>query len=301
MARGTIPKEPKRPPQLTMPRDEARDKIMSRHTLGQSLLERQKGSIGNQQQLDDAEAEARKWSIFNVDLLRRLFDQPEYADAYSEAGRSMIMMLERDLGRDIRDHLEWLTAKLRNLESLSERIDLFDVVPIVAAQAAANPLAAEALLSASKREVFIVHGRDNEAKSVVARFIEQCGLKAIILHEEADEGRTVIEKFEQTSNVAFAIVLLTPDDVGGLAPIDSDTRGLAPRARQNVILELGYFLGKLGRKGVCALRKGEVEIPSDFAGVIYTPLDAAEGWKITLARELSRAGLEIDPAKAFGL
>jgi len=104
---------------------------------------------------------------------------------------------------------------------------------------------------------------------------------------------TVIEKIEKYSDVDFAVVLLTPDDIGGKKG-DAD---LQPRARQNVILELGYFISKLSRANVCALKKGDVETPSDFAGVVYTPMDEAGGWKLTLARELKAAGISIDYAK----
>ena len=109
--------------------------------------------------------------------------------------------------------------------------------------------------------------------------------------EQASQGSTIIEKFETHANVSFAIALLTPDDAGSL---DSETAAPRPRARQNVIFELGYFIGRLGRKNVCALTKGEVEIPSDYSGVVYVPLDAGEGWKIGLVKELKAAGLSVD-------
>jgi hypothetical protein len=113
------------------------------------------------------------------------------------------------------------------------------------------------------RKVFIVHGHDDGAREAVARFLERLGFEAIILHERANQGRTVIEKVEAHGDVGFAVVLLTPDDEGC---VKGDT--LVPRARQNVILELGYFIGRLGRKRVCALKRGDVEIPSDFGGVV---------------------------------
>jgi len=138
--------------------------------------------------------------------------------------------------------------------------------------------------------VFIVHGHDGEARETVARFVEKLGLVAIILHEQANMGRTVIEKVEANSDVSFAIVLLTPDDVGRSVASDD----LEPRARQNVLLELGYFIGKLGREKVCALKKGALEIPSDFAGVVWENMDNAGGWKQALARELEASGQTID-------
>jgi len=137
------------------------------------------------------------------------------------------------------------------------------------------------------RKVFIVHGHDEGAREMVVRFLEKIDFEVIILHEQANRGRTVIEKVEVHGDVSFAVVLLTPDDEGckiGGSP--------QPRARQNVILELGYFIGRLGRSKVCALTKSNVEIPSDFAGVVYEPLDGQ--WRNALARELEDAGFEID-------
>jgi predicted nucleotide-binding protein len=145
------------------------------------------------------------------------------------------------------------------------------------------------------RKVFIVHGHDDGAREAVARFLERVGLEPIILHEQANRGRTIIEKFEAHRDVGFAVVLLTPDDEGcekGGTP--------RPRARQNVVLELGYFVGVLGRDQVCALRRGDVEIPSDMTGVVYVPFDNSDGWKQSLGRELEAAGFEIDWSKAMG-
>jgi predicted nucleotide-binding protein len=145
--------------------------------------------------------------------------------------------------------------------------------------------------------IFIVHGHDDAAREEVARFIAKCELNPIILHEQASGGRTVIEKLEHYSDVSFAVVLLTPDDKGGEA--DLSLERMRPRARQNVIAELFYFIGKLGRSHVCAIRKGEIEIPSDIGGVVYTPMDAAGAWKATLIRELEAAGHHIDWGKAL--
>lgn len=142
----------------------------------------------------------------------------------------------------------------------------------------------------ASNKVFIVHGHDGEARETVARFVEKIGLSAIILHEQASRGRTIIEKVEANSDVGFAIVLLTPDDVGRAASSETTE----PRARQNVLLELGYFIGKLGRDKVCALKKGTLEIPSDFAGVVWETMDSAGAWKQSLARELEASGLSID-------
>jgi predicted nucleotide-binding protein len=139
------------------------------------------------------------------------------------------------------------------------------------------------------RKVFVVHGHDEGAREAIARFLERIGFEAIILHEQANQGRTVIEKVEVHGDVGFAVVLFTPDDEGA-----KTGEPLKSRARQNVVLELGYFIGRLGRERVCALKRGDVEIPSDFGGVVYAAFDDGGGWRQTLANELQAAGFEIN-------
>ncbi|HEY3899585.1 MAG TPA: nucleotide-binding protein [Chthoniobacter sp.] len=155
----------------------------------------------------------------------------------------------------------------------------------------------EHLMPTNTTDVFVVHGRDNEAKETVSRFIERLGLNPIILHEQANKGRTIIEKFEDHAEVQFAVILLTPDEVGRLA--SEPSAELELQARQNVIFEMGYFLGRIGRERVFALKKGDVQVPSDYDGVVYTPMDSAGAWKMHLVRELKAAGFEVDANKAF--
>lgn len=138
--------------------------------------------------------------------------------------------------------------------------------------------------------IFIVHGHNTEVKQSVARVIEKLGLKPIILHEQANSGMTVIEKFEKHSNVGFAIILLTDDDEGK-SKREAD---LGNRARQNVILEMGYFIGKLSRSRVLPLYSEGVELPSDIHGLLYVPLDKAENWKFSIVKELNAVGYTVD-------
>jgi predicted nucleotide-binding protein len=153
------------------------------------------------------------------------------------------------------------------------------------------PFSREPQKALGKKAVFLVHGHDEAAKESTARFVEKLGLRAIILHEQPNAGKTVIEKFEAHSNVGFAIVLLTPDDIGAPRNKSNETK---PRARQNVILELGYFMGKLGRGRVCALYKEGVEIPSDYQGILYIQMDSAGAWRMALAKEIKNAGIDVD-------
>ncbi len=146
----------------------------------------------------------------------------------------------------------------------------------------------ERVLDMSK--VFIVHGHDNGAKQEAARFIEKLGLEAIILHEQVSQGKTIIEKIEENTNVGYAVILYTPCDLGK-AKEDIDLKN---RARQNVIFEHGYLIGKLGRERVSALVKGNIEKPNDLSGVVYIDMDNGGGWKVLLAREMKSVGYDID-------
>lgn len=142
-----------------------------------------------------------------------------------------------------------------------------------------------------KTKVFLVHGRDNELKQEVARFVAQLNIAPIILHEQASQGMTIIEKIEAYSNVGFGIVLYTPCDVGYEKNHENNKMG---RARQNVVFEHGYLIGKLGRNRVCALVKQEVEKPNDISGIVYIPYDGNGGWKLEIAKEMHNAGYDID-------
>jgi predicted nucleotide-binding protein len=168
------------------------------------------------------------------------------------------------------------------------------IVPVrVGADAKNNPSKGSEMTDTTNK-VFIVHGHNEEMKQAVARVLAQLKMTPIILHEQANERATIIEKFEKHADVGFAIVLLSGDDMAYPAKgLPADAR---PRARQNVILELGYFVGKLGRSGVFALymRGVSIELPSDFAGVVYTEYDTAGHWKFELVRELKARKYNVD-------
>ncbi|OIN79103.1 TIR domain-containing protein [Mycobacterium malmoense] len=149
-------------------------------------------------------------------------------------------------------------------------------------------------ISAARSEIFIVHGRDDGQKEAVARLVQ--GLtkrEPVILHEQASGSDTVIEKLERISGTAaFAIVIATGDDVGRLKDAAQDQD--CPRARQNVILELGYFFGLLGRRNVLLLFEPGIDRPTDTDGIMRIELDTGRGWRIELANELEQAGFEVD-------
>jgi len=152
-------------------------------------------------------------------------------------------------------------------------------------------IAENALKSLDKSKVFIVHGHDEAAQSKAARFVEKFGLEVVILHEKASSGRTIIEKIEHYSDVGFAIVLYTPDDIGNVKGKADDLNG---RARQNVVFEHGYLVGKLGRGNVAALVEAPIELPNDISGVVYINIDEASAWQLQLAKEMKQSGYDID-------
>ncbi|MBE7156906.1 MAG: nucleotide-binding protein [Rhodospirillales bacterium] len=142
------------------------------------------------------------------------------------------------------------------------------------------------------KKVFVVHGHNDSLKTSVARLLSKLQLDPIILHEQPDRGRTIIEKFFDYADVAYALVLLTADDRGGSVSEPHDTHKL--RARQNVILELGFFVGRLGRDRVAAIYESGVEIPSDYSGVLFIPFDAGGIWQYQAAKEMKAVGLKVD-------
>lgn len=141
-------------------------------------------------------------------------------------------------------------------------------------------------------KIFIVHGHDEAAKQTMARTLEHGGFEPIILHEQASSGRTIIEKIESYADVSFAVVLYTECDLGRAKEKECEDEQY--RARQNVVFEHGYLIGRLGRERVCALVKGKVETPGDISGVVYIPMDDAGAWKMDLAKEMQNIGITVD-------
>ncbi len=299
MARKTTstPSKPE-PALLVKPREEVRAQILARIEMVKQIVST---PVQSGEGLDAVRAAYKKWDEYNSEFLRRAFTTTEYAEEYNWFGMGVVAMRQQSLGEQANELSKRIIQKRDRLTSLVERLDLIDEQPGVSAQLAAQPVVPR-VASTDTNKVFLVHGQDDAAKAIVARFISGCGLEPIILHEQANGGRTIIEKFEKEADVGFAVILLTPDDVGGIRRgNDFVSDELKLRARQNVILELGYFAGRLGRDRVAALKKGDVELPSDIAGVVWTPMDGADAWKMSLARELKNAGYDFDVAKALGI
>ncbi len=269
-------------PKLRVSKEEARKKIEAQIDKGEQLSSRQINTHG---ELVKATMESDNWSRYNKDLLAILFSPaPEHDYEHSlnfeeEKNLQITYRLIDPLKAEVMEYTKNLAGRISNLKGILGRIELYD-----------------AHIDRSKlmhgNAVFVVHGHDEAAKLAIADFVKRFDLNPIILDEKANEGQTIIEKFEAHAGEAgYAIILLTPDDVGAAKDNAND---LKPRARQNVILELGYFMGQLGRNRVCVLYRGNVELPSDIHGIAYVPMNNPAEWQLKLAKEMKQTGLPID-------
>lgn len=278
-------------PKLLINTEAAKKKIQERIDKGQTLLNRQ---IDSEDELDIVGKEANNWSRYNNDLLITIFGNFALADQYQNFCYPRMTDEDRfehadGLGRYYMLKLDWKVGEYKSdmedstksLESIRDRLELFG-----------EPDPPERTFG---DKIFIVHGHNEAAKHKIARFIESLDLRATILDEQPSKGQTIIDKFEEHADEAgFAIVLLTADDVG--AP-KNEIDELKPRARQNVILELGYFLQGLGRERIRVLYEEGVELPSDIYGISYIPMDEYGAWKMKLAQEMASVGTTVDMNK----
>ena len=256
-------------------------------------LRKELNAIPELKQLQHDSQDFNKWRRdTRIAITNTFVDKPEHIKDFDRISFFSFSYSELTEGEDQRAYLRGLESAESFLMSMVEEIEEYWEDENQTPTTFVIPQYGQI----DSKKVFVVHGRDNEAKERVARFLEQLELTPVILAEQSNQGRTIIEKFERHAQATFAVVLLTPDDVGAL---ESDENNLGPRARQNVIFELGFFIGRLGRERVCALTKGEVEIPSDYTGVVYISLDSADGWKIKLGHELKSAGLDVNAERLF--
>ena len=252
------------PSELKISKEEAEEKLKER-------IEKAKEFTNNNSlNYDDLEKLFDKWDDFNNELLKRIFTTDEYQNSYMWSGDNSIAFNSFygepsyhekmvKLKKDIQDRNHYL-------ESLIEKLELIPMINTVSQDKTS-------LIKGDSKKVFIVHGRDEVSKTNLEILLKEIGLEPIVLHRQADEGQTVIEKFEKHgSDVAYAFILLTPDEIAYLSNEDSlpdNERKKEKRARPNVIFEFGYFVGKLTRNRVCCLYTGDVEIPSDLKGLVY--------------------------------
>lgn len=261
---------------------------VSRHEAEQRLREQiqRADDLLSMSSLTDCTEQVSKWYSYTLLLLKKLFSNEEYSSEFHSA-RVQVVINRRQDSADLLKRLKGTLGKRkRKLESFIERLPLLDEPSIQAV------FEKKSAVTLDNKSVFIVHGHHGEAKQEVARFLERLGLNAVILHEQASASKTIIEKIEAHTNVGYGVVLYTDCDVGSTKSVPEK---LKPRARQNVVFEHGFLMGKLGRGKVAALVKGNIEIPNDISGVVYIGMND-ESWKNALVKELMAADIEVDVA-----
>ncbi len=285
--------EPKLPTELLISRDDAKSRLQERIQKG---LEIKQAQINSREALDSAKNEYSKWNSFNTELLKRIFSTEELADEYSHwIGIGIIAMREPSLGEKIADLYKDIDQKIHRIDSIIERLELIPLSNTLAAGAA--PINEPQRTPTKTKKVFVVHGHDEIAKTNLEVFLHEIGLEPVVLHRQADEGLTIIEKFEKHSDVGYAFILLTPDEISYVKADESkddNARQKEYRARPNVIFEFGYFVGKLGRSRVCCLYTGDVSLPSDVSGMIYKKFTSSiEEVAYSIIKDLKASGYAI--------
>ncbi|SDH83425.1 TIR domain-containing protein [Mucilaginibacter gossypii] len=271
---------------LNISNHEFESKIDQRIKLGTDLVLR---NIISQDELALLQTDYTSWNGYNNEYLKQSFDNPqnEYRKSYADAGYTFIGQMGDVPGNPILTLKNLINYKLTNLKDLKDKSELI--------KSEINTTSSQQINALSKTHVFIVHGRDEIAKLQAARLIEKLGFTPIILHEQSSAGKTIIEKIESYSNVGFGIVLYTACDMGA---VQGEEANLKSRARQNVVFEHGFLIGKIGRKNVCALVKGDIETPNDISGVVYIDMNNAR-WEVDVAKELKESGYNVDMNKLF--
>ena len=241
-------------PLLLVPREQLRAELDDRVALGEQIRQME---ISDLEQLEAARSDFYSWNDYNEELLKRRFTTPEIAEEYTYWGGGVFGGYD-SLAQKAEDFRDDVDGKLRKLTSLRDRLGLIDEAATVRRREA-SPAGAPSAKEGTPESIFIVHGHDGEAKLAVHGFIrEVTNVQAVILHEEPNQGRTLIEKFEQVgSGSGFAVAVLTADDEGRAKGV-SDVN---PRGRQNVVFEFGFFVGLLGRSRTVVLYEEGVESP----------------------------------------
>ena len=264
---------------FTMSREQAIDVLNRQLEKGSKLLEKRSSS---------KIADLMQWQNRTVANLRRILGSDSH-----------ILLSFQDLAKEYGKH-SWGKGNLpidssrrksmarplmKQLEHIRLAIDLLKKMQ----QEELDAIETLSMSEIQRKKVFVVHGHNEKVLSKTKEFLNKLQLEPVVLREQPNEGRTIIEKFERFSQVAFTVILLTPDDICGDKGIPHEKHKF--RARQNVILELGFFLGKLGRQSICVLYSQGVEIPSDYHGVLYVEFDESDNWQTKLTKELKAAGI----------
>jgi len=265
-------------------RSDVKDVLVTRIAKGKELL----GTIvQNDAQLEELGRQRMLWDDYNEKFLENTFTTDEAKKDYDESIPNARFVFDEDLPEPLDERITrimtWTSDAVGRLASLLNQLE------IIPEDSPSSQIPERGTVQPKRaNSVFLVHGHNETMLAQVEAFLRKLKLQPVILKDEPNKGQTVIEKLESNSDVGYAIVFLTGDDEGR----EKGKTRWNKRARQNAVLELGFFLGRLGRKNVCAIYEDGVERPSDFEGVVY--IDSAK-WELQLIKELHDAGLEFDP------
>ena len=265
-------------------RSDVKDVLVTRIAKGKELL----GTIvQNDAQLEELGRQRMLWDDYNEKYLENTFTTDEAKKDYDESIPNARFVFDEDLPEPLDERITrimtWTSDAVGRLASLLNQLE------IIPEDSPSSQIPERGTVQPKRaNSVFLVHGHNETMLAQVEAFLRKLKLQPVILKDEPNKGQTVIEKLESNSDVGYAIVFLTGDDEGR----EKGKTRWNKRARQNAVLELGFFLGRLGRKNVCAIYEDGVERPSDFEGVVY--IDSAK-WELQLIKELHDAGLEFDP------
>ncbi|MBN2725047.1 MAG: nucleotide-binding protein [Deltaproteobacteria bacterium] len=272
------------PAVLVIKREEAREKLEERIKEGETIRNSKIPLYG----INEKYQKFYSWSDYNSELLERIFSDKKYMNEYNT--KFLIPIYSNPSYEDKLNNFQgYVDNKIQKLKSILGRLDL---IPESFSRKKISSL------KSYSNKVFVVHGHDGGAKANLEIFLRDIGMEPIVLHRQADQGKTIIEKFEQYSDVGYAFILLTPDEVAYLVSEEKSEdkdRKKEKRARPNVIFEYGFFVGRLGRERVCCLLKGGISLPSDVSGIIYKRFnESIEEVGVGILKELKAAGYEVN-------
>lgn len=251
-----------------------------------SLLKEQVSKIDALLKLRHENLEYKKWMSVTEQLIVKAFGIPhDNLVGFKQVGWCPIFVGGKSEQERQEDYLNDIKERKALLEGFIEQLEKFG--------GTVETEATSVFPVSTSRKIFIVHGHNEQAKTELASILTRLDFQPIILHEQPNKGMTVIEKLEaNSSDVGYAFILLTPDDLGCKKGYE---KSLKPRARQNVVFEFGMFAGKLKRNKVCCLYSGETEVPSDLQGLVYIQFNTSVTEKqVDIAKELKGAGYTVD-------
>jgi predicted nucleotide-binding protein len=262
------------PTELLYFKAEFKKVLLERIVLGDELFNRQ---LQTKSDLNKNKDDFYKWDNFNSEYLRKAFnkDANEFKKSYDESISSFFSSFDirNSPLQDIKNFKDKVNNKISRLKKIRDKIDSMKTSVVK------NSFFKKHEIETSHSKIFIVPGHDYETFSKTINFIENLGFEAIILHDSIDK-KTIINKIEQHTDVNFALILHSPNSED-----------------QNIYLNHGFLIGKMGRNKVCVLVNENLENQNDISGIVYVAIDETDLWCYSVARELKKAGYNLDMKK----